>query len=191
MCHQSLVRFTAAAVFFAVMSGAVSYVAGRASDGSSTSKHSGTLTSISVDPAKQIIPTGGAHQFVALGRYRDSTTRDLSDSVIWSSSNDVVFINVAGKRGLVGAVRPGNALFTASDPSSHIQGSAIITVTPPVLLSIDVIPPLLNLSKGTTAPLSASGVYSDGSSRDLTASVKWNSSSSNATDLRAEVNNAY
>ena len=46
-----------------------------------------TLTSIAVTPANPSIPDATTLQFMATGTFTDGSTEDLTDSVVWSSSN--------------------------------------------------------------------------------------------------------
>jgi hypothetical protein len=84
-----------------------------------------TLDSLSVTPEDQDIASGETLQFGAEGTYSDDTTKDLTSSVVWESSDtDVVTIN---NKGLVTAVAEGTATITAT--SDDISGSAQLTVT--------------------------------------------------------------
>jgi hypothetical protein len=84
-----------------------------------------TLDSLSVTPEGQDIASGETLQFGAEGTYSDDTTKDLTSSVVWESSDtDVVTIN---NKGLVTAVAEGTATITAT--SDDISGSAQLTVT--------------------------------------------------------------
>jgi len=56
-----------------------------------------SLTSISVTPANNKLPTGISQQYTATGNYSNGTTQNLTSSVTWSSSNNsVAKINAAG-----------------------------------------------------------------------------------------------
>jgi trimeric autotransporter adhesin len=73
----------------------------------------------------------------------------------------------------VTGLEAGNAVITATQQG--ISGSTTVTVTPAVLVSIGINPAEPSLAKGTTQQLTATGVYSDNSTQDLTHVVSWNS----------------
>jgi hypothetical protein len=73
--------------------------------------------------------------------------------------------------GTTAAIATGTATITAT--SGSISGTAALTVTPAVLLSIAVTPSNPTLPKGETQQLAATGTYSDGSTQVLTGSVVW------------------
>ena len=57
-----------------------------------------------------------------------------------------------------------------------MSGATTVNVTAAVLTSIAVTPTTPSIAKGTTAQLTATGNFSDGSTQDLTQSVSWTSS---------------
>ena len=147
------------------------------------------LTSIAVTSDKVMMPLGTAQQMTAIGTYSDGSTRDLSNSVSWSSaSHQIVEVSSSG---LASAKALGTAVVSAS--ASGISGAAPMTVSSPTLTSISVSPlnPTVPLLGGIR--LSASGSFTDGSTQDLTSAVTWSvekasvvnvSSTGNATAQR-------
>jgi len=140
--------------------------------GGGTSAPTVTLSSITVTPISPSIVLGTTEQFTATGTYSDSTTRNITTSVTWGSSDT----NVAtiGNAGLAATVATGSANISAS--SGSISGSTLLTVTPPVLLSIAVTPTNPGMLSGTTKQFTATGTYSNGSNQNITTSVTWSSS---------------
>ena len=132
-----------------------------------------TLQSISIAPPTPTLIAGTSQQFTATGHFSDNSTQDLTSSVTWSSSaTSVVTISASGLAQSVGA---GNATITAAKLS--ISGNTLMTVNPApvVLTSIAVSPSAPSIPLGTLQQFTATGSYSDGSSKDLTASVSWTS----------------
>jgi len=82
--------------------------------------------------------------------------------------------NAAGSAGLVTGVSAGTAVSIGA-ALSGVTGTASLTVTPAVLVSIAVGPAAPSIAKGTLQPFTATGTYSDGSSKDLTTAVTWTS----------------
>jgi hypothetical protein len=65
---------------------------------------------------------------------------------------------------------------TITATSGLIAGTAALTVTPAVLVSIEVSPLTASIAAGHTQQFTATGTYSDLSTVDLTNSVTWSSS---------------
>jgi uncharacterized protein YjdB len=133
------------------------------------------LLAVVVSPPVANLPSGGTQQLTATGEYTDGSTKNLSDEVTWATSASSTA--TVSSTGLVTAgATTGVATITATDPSSSIDGTAAITVLPAELLAISVSPPATNLPSGETQQLTATGVYSDGTTADLTKQVTWSSS---------------
>ena len=135
------------------------------------------LVSIAVTPATATIALGRAHQFVAIGTYTDATTKDITTTVVWSTSLATVAVvsNALGSEGLAVSAGLGTATITATDQS--ISGAATLIVGEPEVVSIAVTPSALTISAGHTQQFSATATYTDGSTGNVTASVTWSSSS--------------
>ena len=139
------------------------------------------LLSISVAPVADSIGVGQTEQFTATGLYSDLSTKDLTSSVTWASSNTSAATVSTG--GLATGVATGVSTISATDPSTKVAGTALLTVTPAVLLSISVAPAADSLAVGQTDQYTATGLYSDLSTKDLTSSVTWASSNTSAATV--------
>ncbi|MCA8976001.1 MAG: Ig-like domain-containing protein, partial [Planctomycetes bacterium] len=117
------------------------------------------LVTIAVTPALPSIALGTTRQFTATGTFTDSTVQDLTTAVSWSSSQTSVatITNLSGSEGLASAVATGTTTITALHPSTSVQGTTTLTVTPAVLLSIAVTPNPADVMTGSTRQLSATG----------------------------------
>jgi alpha-tubulin suppressor-like RCC1 family protein len=137
------------------------------------------LQSITLSPNAPSIPLATSARLTAIATLNDGSTRDVTSIVSWSSSAPSVATvsNAAGSQGLVSALSQGTTLILVTDPTTGISQSEGVTVTGAVLHAITVTPPSLSVPIGTSAQLTALGVYSDGSTADLTQSVTWSSSS--------------
>jgi hypothetical protein len=132
------------------------------------------LVSITVTPSTANLPVGLTQPFVATGSFTDGSTATLTANVSWSSSTpSVAAIN--GASGLAGAVAVGTATVTATSGST--TGSTTVTVVPAALESISLTPSPLAAGVGIVRGLAATGVYSDGTSANLTGSATWSSTS--------------
>ena len=132
-----------------------------------------TLTRITVTPANPSILAGGTQQFTATGTYSDGSTQNISSQATWNSSSLAVATVNAG--GLATAVLAGST--TISTTLAGVTGSTALTVQPsPTLTSIAVSPANSIIELGSSQQFTATGTYSDGTSRNITSQVIWTSS---------------
>ncbi len=133
------------------------------------------LVSIAITPAIQTIPVGTTQQYAATGTFTDGSTQDITGSVQWASS--IVFVatisNAAGSQGLATSVATGSSSISATMGS--ISASTTLTVSVAALVSITVNPPSPSIALGTTQQFTATGMFTDGSTQDLTTSATWGS----------------
>jgi trimeric autotransporter adhesin len=149
---------------------------GLASDPGTTA----SLSSILVTPGAASIQAGSAQQFSAIGTYSDGSTRDISATVQWSSSN--ASVASVSSSGMVNGAASGQTTVIAK--SGTIQGTASLTVSSagggsgssPTLISITVSAAASSIPVNTAQQFAATGSYDNGSSADITALVTWNSS---------------
>lgn len=135
-----------------------------------------SLVSIQVTPANPEAPLGTTRQFTATGVFSDESVQNLTEQVIWEAADGAVasVSNEAGSRGLAAPAGVGSTPVSAT--FDGVTGATGFTVTEAVLVSIQVTPAHPSAPKGTTLQLSATGVYSDRSTQDLTKQVAWGSS---------------
>ena len=138
------------------------------------------LTSIAVTPADSSVPAGISQQLHATGTYTDGSTADLTDSAVWSSTNDAVATvsNVVDSLGVATGQAPGSTTVKAT--VDEIVGATSLTVTNAKLTSVSVSPSAPSIPKGTSKQFTATGHFSDGSTSDLTSSATWLTGSPNA-----------
>ena len=131
------------------------------------------LIAIGVTPVNPSLAAGRTRQFTATGTFSDTTTLDLTASVTWSSTLPAfaTVSNAAGSNGLATAVAVGTTEVRAI--SGLISGATNLTVTSAELVSIGVTPAAPSVAKGRTQQFTATGVFSDATIANLTASVTW------------------
>jgi trimeric autotransporter adhesin len=141
------------------------------------------LKSIAVTPSSPSIPNGTTQQFTATGTYTDSSTQDLTQTVTWASDNANVLevSNSSGNKGLAAARAQGSANISAA--YQGVTGATAATVSAASLSAIQVTPANSKLAAGFSLQYSATGIYSDNSSRDITTSVTWASSNTSAATI--------
>ena len=139
-----------------------------------------TLKTVAVTPNTSSLAKNVAVQLTAMGTYSDGTTKDISSLVTWASNSSNVSVNNLGK---ATAVAVGDAIITAV--LEGVTGTSTVTVTPATLQSVSVGADF-SLNKGQTRTLTATGVFSDGTSQDISSVVAWLST----TPAVATINNA-
>jgi uncharacterized protein YjdB len=135
-----------------------------------------TLKSIAVTPPSPSIVAGNTQQFTATGTYSDNSTKSITTSVAWKSSN-TAFAAIGGATGLATGVAAGTTQITATQ-GSIVSPNDPLSVTAAVvtLKSIAVTPASPNVGIGNTLQFTATGTYSDNSTKNITSSVAWSSS---------------
>lgn len=127
------------------------------------------LLAITVTPAARSIVNGSNQQFTATARFSDKTTKDVTTSAVWKSSDARVAVIDAGGRATAGD-KAGTAVISAS--LGDKSGSAPLKVRRE-LLSVVVLPGGATIMEGKTQQFSAIGSYSDKTTENLTSSAKW------------------
>jgi uncharacterized repeat protein (TIGR03803 family) len=136
------------------------------------------LQSITVSPATASLNVGQTQAYTAIGHYSDQSTKDLTTQVTWvSSQTSVATISSGGLATAMGA-----GVSTISATLGTVTGSATLTVVP-VLQSITVSPATASVNVGQTQAYTATGHYSDQSTKDLTAQVTWASSKTSVATI--------
>ncbi len=132
------------------------FVAGCGNGGNGGNGGTAALSSIAVTPTGPSIALGTTQQFTATGTYSDSSTRDITTSVTWSSSDTsaATISNVTGSKGLATSVASGSTTITAI--LGTIPGNTTLTVTAP---------PQATLTLPETGQTISYGANDDGSLR--------------------------
>jgi hypothetical protein len=158
------------------------------SDASRLTVSGATLTALQVTPVNPTLPKGLQQPFQAVGIYSDNTSRDVTNLASWVSSMPAVAdvsSGGGGGRGLVTTLTKGTTDITAT--LSNVSGSSQLTVTDAVIVQIQVTPTSPTLpGGGVSQPFQAVALYSDMTTRDITALVTWESSD----PIVAEISNA-
>ena len=155
---------------------------GAGGGGGSTDNNS-TLTALSITPTNPSIAKGTAQQFTATGTYLDNTTKDITAFVNWSSSApSTATINNAG---LTATIATGSTSIVAKDTTSGISGTTTLTVTAAQLVSIEITPINPSVAKGSNKQFTATGVFSDGTTQDLSAQATWSSSNTGVAAINS------
>lgn len=136
-----------------------------------------SLVSIAVSPSNSTVPKGETKALAATGMYSDASTQNLTSSVVWMSSpSSVATISGSGV-----ATAQGAGAATISATLGSMTGTGVLNVSAPALVSIAVAPANSSIALGATQQLTATGMFSDGSTQDLTSSATWASASGSPT----------
>jgi hypothetical protein len=132
-----------------------------------------TLTSITITTPDPSIARSTAVRLTATGIFSDKSTEDLTNQVSWTSADDAIAQvgNDPGTEGLVTGLGVGDTSITAM--LDGVEGSTTVTVTGATLTAIAIAPPKPSIANGTTVQLTATGIFNDKTTEDLTSQVSW------------------
>jgi len=138
---------------------------------------SATATGVTVSAGSLTLAAGQSEQFKATGSFSDGTTQDLTFDSVWTSGNTAAATvsDIADDtKGLVKGVAAGTTTISAA--FGGFSGTTSLTVTEPQLQSIVVATPNTSVLSLSRVILTATGTYSDGTTRDITSQATWASS---------------
>lgn len=137
-----------------------------------------SVVSISMNPTNASIIVGATTKFTATAGYSDGSSKDVTSSATWTSTDPTVAsVQSTGQAspGLATGVAPGNVNITASFSglnavtTLNVTGSGSLTS-----FSISQIAP--SIATGATLQMFGYAAYSDGSAQWVTSSTHWTSS---------------
>jgi uncharacterized protein YjdB len=139
---------------------------------------SATVMSIAVTPTTQTIGVGGSVTYVATATMSDGSHQDVTNSVVWSSSDaTVASISTMPTTppGIAKGLAAGMTTIKATMMVGGVSGTATLTVTASPLVSIAITPPNPILPIGVNFTFKATATYANGMTGDVTNSVVWTS----------------
>jgi len=136
-----------------------------------------TLTGITILPNTLSLTEGTSSQLQAVGTLSNGNTQDVSDMVIWeSNAADIVSVsNADNEKGLIYSKQSGEAVISVR--AGERSASSTITVNTAALVSIEVSYQNTSIANGTKLTLTATGIYDNNSTQDITSDVLWQSNS--------------
>jgi hypothetical protein len=150
------------------------------------------LTSIIVAPATATIPIGSAAQLSAICNYNAGPPHDCTTEVSWASSDKTIAIADSKGSitpGLAHGVAAGGPVTIAAtllnNSGTPVSGTAMVTVTNVAVTAIIVTPADQPFPAGTNnIPYTATAVFSDGFTQDVTAIAQWTSSDDSIAQVK-------
>ncbi|MGE0616897.1 MAG: Ig-like domain-containing protein [Bacteriovoracia bacterium] len=141
---------------------------------------SASLSSLEISPTNPSAPVGVAQSFVATGIFSDGSKQDLTKSVKWASA-EAKFASVDSSGGALGISAGSSAISIQyeSGDGSILDAKTSFAVTAAELVSLTVSPDKGSIAAGLTQQFSAMGSYTDGTQKDVSASVTWSASDKN------------
>jgi Galactose oxidase-like, Early set domain/Concanavalin A-like lectin/glucanases superfamily/Bacterial Ig-like domain (group 2)/Glyoxal oxidase N-terminus/Abnormal spindle-like microcephaly-assoc'd, ASPM-SPD-2-Hydin/HYDIN/CFA65/VesB-like, Ig-like domain len=157
----------------------ITATAGSVTGSATLNVNSATLTSIAVSPSAPTIAAGTVQQFTATGTFSDGSKQNLTNSVTWNSSSSTVATVTAS--GTASGIGSGQTSITATLGS--VTGTASLTVTTANLTALQVNPQSSSAILGGTQQFSATAVYSNGTTVNITSSATWTSSTTTVATM--------
>jgi trimeric autotransporter adhesin len=144
---------------------------------------SASVVSITVSPSTTAIPSGLNQTFTAVGTFTDGSMQNVTNSAYWTSSVPGVATvsNTSGSNGMVSSTSSGSTVISAT--LGGVSGSGNLTVTSGILAAIEISPQGTSIPIGSSEQFTATGLYTDGSTANLTSSVTWASSSASVATI--------
>lgn len=132
-----------------------------------------SLSEIQLSPANASIAAGTTQQFSVTGLFKGKSKDDMTVECEFESSNDD--IATIDRTGLARGVKPGNCVIIARDSKTRKTASTNLNVTDAKLLTLQVTKSGATIANGATSQYTATGIFTDNSTQDLTTSVIWSS----------------
>lgn len=154
---------------------------------------SASLVSIDVEPANQSLAISFHLFFTALGHFSDGTIKDITQDVTWESTlTSVAEISDAPEsKGFATALGVDKTDILAVFPGiPQVTGKTSLTVTPAFLTSITITPANPTINDGDDIQFTATGMFNDGSTENLTRQVTWESSNRGVAEILNEEDGA-
>lgn len=145
-----------------------------------------TLISIEITPVEVSIGIAKTEQFTAIGTYSDESTRDITSSVIWFSSNPFI-ATIAPTTGLATGITLGSSQIVAflGDIHSSVANLEVVILPPPpyTIIKIDISNTKSSILINENTQFTAIATHYDQSTEDVTEKVKWESSNTDITTI--------
>ena len=130
------------------------------------------LSSIEITPTDASIVQDTSQQFSATGIYSDSSKKDITKEVTWTSSDKAVA--TIDESGIAAGLSDGTTTINAA--LSGVNAKTTLAVRAVEIQSIRITPTDTEVPSGLSLPFTATGTFSDHTEQDITENVQWSSS---------------
>ncbi len=134
------------------------------------------FATLSIEPVDPVVAVTFKLPLRAFALFMDGTKVDVTTIATWTSSDPAVATvgnGATGAGGVATGVKTGTA--SISVDWAGVMGKARLTVAPATLTAIEVTPTNPMVPVKTSTRFTATGVFSDGSTADITAAATWSS----------------
>ncbi|HEY8669866.1 MAG TPA: Ig-like domain-containing protein, partial [Terriglobales bacterium] len=166
-------------VLLGIMVAVIGFLTACGGGSSSVTPPTPVLQSIQVTGASASLTAGQSQQMKAVGSYSNGSTQDLTATAAWSVSDSTLAAITSG--GMLSTKTAGGS-FSVTAKVGGVSGSFAMTVVP-ALISMSVTPASVSIARQTTQHFTATGTYSDGSSKNITGNVAWTSSNTSTATI--------
>jgi hypothetical protein len=135
----------------------------------------GDLVSITTKPTTKNLEVGQQSPFKATALYIDESTDDVTNDVVWSSTDPQVasVSNAAGSKGVVTAHKVGTVTIVALDQESGVKNTDGLTNVRAQVSHLSFDPPDVMIGKGIKFPLRVYANRVDGTRSQITEDVTY------------------
>jgi uncharacterized protein YjdB len=140
-----------------------------------------TLTALQISGASTSLQTGQTIQLVATAVYSDNSTKVVTGTASWQSSNASA---ASVSLGTITGMAAGSTQISASYNGVSSTSTTITVSAPAPTLAAIQISGSTTVGAGASTQLTATGTYSDKSTSNLTSSVTWASSQTSVATVQ-------
>ncbi len=148
------------------------------------------VTSIVVTPIGATLAAGTRQAYAATAIMSDNSTQNVTRNATWTSASPTVATVTPGGGGGGGGGGVGGTVVALAAGATTIRatyqgvtGSTPLTVTSAVVVGISITPAVATTAVGDKVQYAASAIYSDNSSRDVTATATWQSTKTTVAQI--------
>lgn len=138
----------------------------------------GKLVSLTVTPYQPSIAKGTTQQFTATGNFANGSTQDLTTQVTWTALDTAATAPVATISATGLAVGSGIGQSTISATYMEQTATAVLTVSAPTPVRMNVTPSNSSIAKGTSQQFVAKVTLTDDTIEDVSTKANWSVASS-------------
>lgn len=134
---------------------------------------------LDLTPTSQTLIAGQPLQLTVTRRFKGGAVEDVTSRVTYTTT-DRSIASVSDHGVVTAGTRPGSVVIKVFDSISEATAIAGFTVIEPAITSIDVSPPVVAMTRGTTRGFTATAHFNNGTTSDVSSQVLWSSTNAAA-----------